>query len=146
MKIILLKDVKGVGKRYEEKELAEGYALNFLIPKKFAVVASSAAANQIKNLKENEAKHKQTENQKLDEEIHRLANSEIKIELKTNEQNHLFAALTKSKIIEILQQKGFNISETAVEIEHSIKEAGDHNITLKAGDKLTHFTLSIVSK
>ncbi len=143
MKVILLKDVKGVGRRYEEKEVSEGYAINFLIPKKFAVPRTGAEASRIKNLKENEEKHKNSEHKKLETEVQKLANTDINLSLKANEKGHLFAKLTKDKIVQILKEKGFDLPEESIDLERSIQEVGTHSIQIKKGGKLTHFNLVI---
>src|SRR4051812_33297726 len=108
MKVIMLKDVKGIGKRFEEKVVGDGYAANFLLPKKLAVAATGAAAAQIKNLKENESKHKEAEDKHLSAEVQKLANTTVNIKANANEKQHLFAALTEEKISGILKEKGIN--------------------------------------
>src|SRR3954468_14704624 len=106
MKVILLRDIKGIGKRYEEKNVADGFALNKLIPQKLAVPATGAAAEQIKNLKESDKKHHEAEDRKLSEEVHKIAGTTITISREANEKGHLFAALTREKISNILRDKG----------------------------------------
>lgn len=73
MKIILLKDIKGVGKRFEEKEVSDGYALNFLLPKNFAIVADKAGIAKAKQLKEqSEAKRAIEEKEIKEKEAKRI--------------------------------------------------------------------------
>jgi len=73
MKIILLKDVKGVGKRFEEKNISDGYAMNFLIPKKFAVPLTGQSEAMIKQLKEqSEAKKAVLEKELSEKEAKRM--------------------------------------------------------------------------
>ncbi|HEY4528205.1 MAG TPA: 50S ribosomal protein L9 [Candidatus Paceibacterota bacterium] len=69
MKIILLKDVKGVGKIFEEKEVSDGYALNFLIPKNLAVPVSPTSLNMIKQMKEQGEKSKTEEEKEVNEKL-----------------------------------------------------------------------------
>src|SRR5882724_6255490 len=108
MKIILLKDVKGVGRRFEEKNVSDGYAMNSLIPKKLAVLASDAG--QIKTLKENEEKGRAGESKKIEESLDKISGIEINLTLKANEKNHLFASLSAIKLSEILKkEKGIEI-------------------------------------
>lgn len=145
MKVILLKDIKGVGRRYEEKVVGDGYALNFLLPKKFAVPAIGAAASQIKNLKENDAKHHEAELRKIEAEVHKLSNTTIEVKEKANEKNHLFAALTQEKISDLLKERGINLPPDCIALEHGIKEVGTHSIPVKIGSKETRFTL-VISK
>jgi large subunit ribosomal protein L9 len=143
MKVILLRDVKGLGRMYEEKNVADGYAGNFLIPKRLAVAASGAAAAQIKNVKENDTKHREAEEQHLSEEIQKIAGKDISIKEKVNEKGHLFRKLTREKISEILKSRGHNIPDDLIILEEPIKEAGTHVIRIKVGDKEAHFNLVI---
>ena len=68
MKVILLKDVKGVGKRFEEKSVS-GYAMNFLIPKKLAVPVSPASLNIVKQMKERSEKKRMEEEKEKNEKL-----------------------------------------------------------------------------
>ena len=69
MKVILLKDVKGVGKRFEEKSVSDGYAMNFLIPKKLAVPVSPASLNIVKQMKERSEKKRMEEEKEKNEKL-----------------------------------------------------------------------------
>jgi large subunit ribosomal protein L9 len=146
MKVILLKDIKGVGKRFEEKSVSDGYALNMLIPKKMAVPATGASAGQIKNLKESADKHKEADVKKLEAEVAKLSETEVKIALKANEKNHLFATLTAEKISELLREKGVQISSGNIVLEKPIKETGSFSVPVSIGGKLAHFTLVVEPK
>lgn len=147
MKVIFLKDVKNIGRKYEEKNVADGYALNFLIPKKLAVPATGAVAGQIKSLKENEAKHKEAEFSKLEKEVGKLTSTEVVIEAKANEKNHLFAALTREKLAEILEKEhGVKIHSGMINLDHPIKELGTFDIPVQIGDKETGFKLMVKGK
>lgn len=143
MKVILLKDIKGVGKRYEEKVVSDGYAENFLLPKKLAVSATGGAAAQIKNLKQNDTAHKEAEQKKLEGEIQKLLSTSIEVVAKANEKNHLFAALTADKISKLLSDKGITVPADCILVENGIKEAGTHMVKVKFGAKETNFTLII---
>jgi large subunit ribosomal protein L9 len=146
MKVILLRDVKGVGKRYEEKNVGDGYAANFLLPKKLAVPATGAAAGQIKNMKESDAKHKEAELHKLEEEVRKLASTTINIKEKANEKNHLFAAITAEKLSLLLKEKGISVPADCIVLESPIKELGTREVPIDIKGKRTHFTLVIEPK
>ncbi|MEK7194491.1 MAG: 50S ribosomal protein L9 [Patescibacteria group bacterium] len=143
MKVILLKDVKGLGKRYEEKNVSEGYASNFLVPKKLAVSATGSAGAQMKNLKENEFQNQEARSRHLEVEIHKLSNTTITVKMKINEKNHLFASLTREKISELLKERDIDVPADCINLKQSIKEAGVHSISVKIGYKETHFNLNI---
>ena len=143
MKVILLKDVKGVGKRFEEKNVSDGYAINFLIPRKLAVAALSSGAGQIKSIKESEEKNKAVSLEKMNENIGKLSGTEIKVLLKANDKGHLFASLNKEKIGELLKEKGLEIDSRNIDIEEPIKETGTFSVPVSIGGKTTHFTLVV---
>ena len=67
MKVILLKDIKGVGKKFEEKEVSDGYAGNFLLPKNFVLVSDKACIAKVKQLKEQSEVKKAAEEQEINE-------------------------------------------------------------------------------
>ncbi|MBX4199959.1 50S ribosomal protein L9 [Candidatus Parcubacteria bacterium] len=146
MKIILLRDIKGVGKKYEEKQVSDGYAINSLLPKKLAVPATGAVAGQIKSLKENESRHEEALVKKLHEEVYKLTGKEIKIVEKANEKNHLFRALSRDKIAELLKKENINIPEEFIVLENPIRDLGTFTIPIKIDGKETHFKLIVESK
>lgn len=144
MKVILLKDVKGIGRRYEEKEVSSGHAINFLIPQKLAVPSESSAALQAKAQREQEEKSKQSRNEVLSQEVSKIASSEIKVTLKANDKGHLFASLNAEKLSEILKsEKGISIDPSCILIKSPIKETGPHTIGVRIGQKETHFNLIV---
>lgn len=69
MKVILLKDIKGVGKKFEEKEVSDGYATNFLIPKKFVASVHPTSLNMIKQMKEQGEKIRTEKEKEIDEKL-----------------------------------------------------------------------------
>lgn len=143
MKVIFLKDVKGAGRRYEEKEVSEGYAINFLLPQKLAVPATGAAAGQIKTLKEGEQRREEAKVSKLQAEVHKLANTTISIKAKANDKNHLFFGLNAAKLTELLKTRGIDVPADCILLDSPIKELGTREIPIEVSGKRTHFTLVI---
>ncbi len=146
MKVVLIKDVKGVGRMHEEKEVSEGYAINFLIPRKLAVPATGAVASEVKNLKQMNQKHKEAELKKLEAEVHKLTEKSVTFRAKVNEKAHLFFALDNKKVSEILNNEGVHIPSELILLENKIKEVGTHKIEVKVGEKHTHFNLEVVAE
>jgi large subunit ribosomal protein L9 len=142
MKVIFLKDVKGAGRLYEEKEVSDGYAQNFLFPKKLAVPATGAAANQIKNLKEGHKKHHEAESKKLHEHMEKLHDTTLTVQANANEKNHLFAALTAQKLSDLLRKEGIEVPADCIKTE-AIKETGTFRVPVSVDGKQTHFTLVV---
>jgi large subunit ribosomal protein L9 len=144
MKVIFLKDVKGVGKRWEEKTVADGYAINKLIPQKLAIAATASTAAQIKSMKEQEEKGKVQKSEKVNEEMHKLSGIELKVKVKANEKGHLFQKLTAEKISSMLKkEKGIDVNFAYMNLFEGIQDLGSFEIPVKVGEKLTHFTLTV---
>ncbi len=141
MKVILLRDIKGVGKRYEEKNVSDGYALNQLIPKKLAVPASNAGT--VKTLIENKLAHDSAEQKKLEETVQKLLNTEIKLDLKANEKGSLFASINAQKLSEILKGQGIELSADLIALDVPIKQTGTFEVPVRVGEKLVKFTLVV---
>ena len=147
MKIILLKDIKGVGRRFDEKNVSDGHALNFLIPNKMAVSATANTAAQIKQLKDRENQKIEGYNKKLQDNLTKLKGLELVIKTNANEKNHLFAALTKEKISEsLLKEKGIEVPAEFIILENPIKELGAFEIFVKAENIQQMFVLNVVAK
>ena len=130
MKVILIKDVKSLGGAGDVKEVADGYARNFLIPKEYAEIATKTAmkkAEKIKIEKEIEAK----EDLKSVEEIaKKLESVSIIIKAKADDSGKLYAAIKPKEISKALNDKGFKINEDKIVIEEPIKEIGDYEVMM----------------
>ena len=143
MKVILLKDIKGVGKRFEEKSVSDGYAGNFLLPMKLALPLTATTAGQIKMLKENEERQRSQNAEEVTENLGKLSGLEIKYSAKVNDKGHLFASLTKDKISKILKGEGITVDPEHIVLEHPIKETGEHSIVVKVGETEKSFNLLV---
>jgi len=86
MKVILLIDVKGVGKKFEEKNVSDGYAMNFLIPKNIALMSDKAGVAKVKQLKEQSDATKTIETQKLNEKLTKRQEKTLELEKFRREQ------------------------------------------------------------
>ncbi len=87
MKIILLKDIKGVGKRFEEKNVSDGYALNFLLPKNMALLADKVGVAKVAELKKHSESKKAIETEKIDEKVNKRLEKSLELE-KFREEQH----------------------------------------------------------
>ncbi len=134
MKVLFLKDVKGVGRAHEIKEIADGYARNFLLPKGMAQIATPALIQKL----EHEKNLKQTEKEIQDalhvKTLEDLSGKEITIRRQVNSAGGLFAALHTSDIRDAIKAAhGVSIPETDIHIKEPIQHTGEFEIRL--GDK-----------
>lgn len=134
MKVILLKDVARLGRKLEVKEVPDGHALNFLIPRGLAERATSAAVTRL----EKQAAHAAADRAEADAQfaamLKKLAEETITLAAEANEQGHLFRGLHADDIVKALAAKGFVVREDQVLIEAPLKELGEHTVKLSAGD------------
>lgn len=138
MKVILLKDVKGTGKKGEVKEVSDGYARNFLIKKGVAVEASQA------NMKELDEKEKSKERKALIEYEEavllgkQMEEINIKIEVKAGEGGRLFGSITSKEIAEQLKkQKNLDIDKRKILMDEPIRTLGSTFVEIKLHQKVT---------
>ncbi|MDP1689764.1 MAG: 50S ribosomal protein L9 [bacterium] len=144
MKVILIRDVRGVGRAHEEIVVADGYALNFLIPKKLAIAATEVAK------KEAELRRKQVtgrgvlDTALLAQNIAFLAEAHIVIKMKANEKGHLYDAVGVSEISAAAKgQVHIDLPEDVIKLEKPIKELGIFDVPVSAGEVFGKFSITI---
>ena len=144
MKVILTKDVPKLGRKFEVKNVSSGYAQNLLIPKGLAIVATEQA------LKKAELDRKAMEGERkvmqdlIVKNIKDLDGVTVSCTAKANDKGHLFAGLHKEAVAEeIFKQTQLQIDPNFIQLEHPLKEVGEHEITVKEGDVSATFKLII---
>jgi large subunit ribosomal protein L9 len=131
MKVILLKDIENLGKKYEIKEVSAGYARNYLIPKKLAKVANEKNLKWLEKQKEKEEKKAEEELKKIQEAASAIDGQEIIIQVKVGEDGQLYESITAQKIYEKLKELGFEIKRKQILLESPIKELGEFPVKIK---------------
>ena len=136
MKIILLKDVAKLGKKYDVKNVSDGYATNLLIPQKSAIAATRDALKRLQTeIARSEGERKVREDL-LVKNIEGLQSATITIKGKANDKGHLFAGIHKEEIVRVIEsQTRLQIDPTFIELEHPIKEVGEHMLNVKGAGK-----------
>lgn len=144
MKIIMLKDMGGVGQRGAVVEVKDGYALNFLIPHGAAeqATADKIKAHEAHQKGELESREKQAATLKA--AVESLNGARIVLKARATEKGGLFKSITASDIAQaIADQKNVRIPDEAIELPKPIKELGEHLITIQAAETAAHITLSV---
>lgn len=145
MKIILLKDIKKIGKKYEIKEVADGYALNSLIPSMAAVPATPSFIKGIEAKMKKETLLKEDFKKAFEYAVSKLPDGKLHLSGKVNEKRHLFAGIHEDQIIDgFKKETGVVLSLEHFNLDKPIKEIGEHTIELKMdGEK---YKLNILIK
>ena len=131
MKVILLQDVKGTGKKDEIIEVSDGFARNCLFKKKLAVEATSTEINAINNKKKAETYHKQEEIKAWMEVANKLRNKEVTCKIKCGENGKVFGSVNSKEIADELNALGFNIDKKQILLKNPIKSVGICEVELK---------------
>lgn len=132
MKVILTQDVKGVGKKDQILEVNDGYARNFLIPKKIGVQASTANLALLKS-KQDSRDFKRQEDKKEAEQIkEKLEKIRLDIKVKSGENGKIFGGVTSKEISDVLKDKySINIDKKKIELKETIKTVGITTVDIK---------------
>ena len=132
MKVILTKDVQGTGKAGEVKDVADGYARNFLLPRKLAIPATGSALRSVEQRKASEAKRASTEEQAARALADRLTAAPVVLTAKVGDQGRLYGSITSADIAEQLSaQLGQPIDRRKIELENPIRQLGSHEVTIR---------------
>lgn len=147
MKIILLKDVKSVGKKHEVKTVADGFALNSLIPQGVAEVATPKSLARLEIAKKSEEVEKKVQADLIAKNIKALHDIEIEVEVPANEKGHLFAGLHAVDIAPLVKEKTrIDVLPEFIQLDKPVKEVGSHKIDIKVQGKSATFTLVVKAK
>ncbi len=131
MKVVLLQDVKGHGKKGELCNVSDGYARNFLFPKKLAVEADNAALNELKNRESAAAHHKQEEINKANDTAKKLNGKTVTLKAKAGQNGRLFGSVTSKEIAaEIKNSLGIEIDRKKMSVA-DIKNFGEYSAEIK---------------
>ena len=146
MKVILLEDVKSVGKKGELVNTSDGYAKNFLFPKKLAVEATKSNLNDFELKQKAEAKRKKEEFEQAQATAKELENKTVTVKVKTGENGKLFGSVTNKEVAEeIVKQTGMQIDKKKVSIGDPIKMVGERTAVIKLHPKVSaEITIKIV--
>ncbi len=138
MKVIFLKDVKGTAKKGEMKEVSDGYARNFLIPKGVAKEATASSINDLKQQKNAEALRKQKEEQDAKDLAERLKDITVIIYSKAGDGGKLFGSITSKDIAERLEKEyKIEIDKRKILLDDHIKMLGSHTVPVKLHQNVT---------
>ena len=131
MKVILLKDVKGLGKARDIKEVSDGYARNCLIKQGLAEEATAVKVNSLNIKKGAEEYHRQEEIKALKEQAKNLNGKEVSVKIKCGENGRIFGSVTTKEIADAINELGFNVDKKKISLKDTIKNLGTYTVEVK---------------
>ncbi len=146
MKIILLQDAKNLGRKGDIKDVAEGYARNFLFPKKLAEPATVEAIKNIEAQKSQEKAEKKARTEVLKALADKLKNKKFTLKAK-EKQGKLFGSIAAKDIVEILKIENLSVSEKNIIMNEAIKKTGEYNIEISLSPEIrTNIRLEVAGE
>jgi len=131
MRVILLQDIENLGKKYEVKDVKDGYARNFLIPKGLAKIATKEALKWSEEQKETEEKRAGEELREIQKLASEIDGVEVIIPVKVGEEQQLFEKINTQKISDKLKELGFKVKKSQIDLAEPLGELGEFPIKVK---------------
>ena len=146
MKVILLEDIDKVGKKYDVKEIKDGYARNFLIPKNLVKIANTKNMKWLGQQKQTKAAIAEEDLKKVETRASAIDGQEIIISVKVGDKGQLFESITAQKISEKIKELGIAVNADQIVLDEPIKELGEFPIKVKFEHNLEAEIKIIVSE
>lgn len=145
MKVIFIKDVPKYGKKYEIKNVSDGFAMNMLLPRGEAVIATDSAIKKIELMKKQETAEKEIQDELFKKDIQKLLDSKVALSAKANEKGHLFAGIDSKTLVDMLNREyRTNISKESICMAKPIKSTGISVVSFVSGSMKKDIEIEIV--
>ena len=132
MKVILLQDIKGTGKKDQILEISDGYARNFLLPRKLAREATAEALNSVERSKSADRHREEVKRQEAEKLARDLKGKVVQLSVRGGENGKIYGSVTNDQIAKAMsEQLGIEVDKRKIDVEEPIKNAGQAFITLK---------------
>jgi large subunit ribosomal protein L9 len=139
MEIILRERVEKLGTKGDVVNVSDGYARNFLLPKKLAVLATPANMKQIEQEKAAAVRREAKEKQEVEALARQLSQVSIQVSRKVGENEVLYGSVTSMDIAELLEAKGFTVDRRKIDLQETLKSLGQHDVPIKLHREVTAF-------
>lgn len=138
MKVILLEDVKALGKKGEIVNVSDGYARNCILPKKLGLEATSKNLNDLKLKKANEEKIAQAQLEEAQVLAKKIEAGKVELAIKVGEGGRAFGSVSSKEIAAaVKEQMGYDIDKKKIQLKDAIKALGTHTVPVKLHSKVT---------
>jgi large subunit ribosomal protein L9 len=146
MQIILQEDVEKLGHRGQVVEVAEGYARNYLLPRKLALPVSAGNLKQLEQIKRSLAKREATEREGAQKQAGLLGTLVVEFARKAGENDQMFGSVTAADIAESLAAQGYSVDKRKIQLEQPIKTLGEYDVPAKLHREVTASIKVVVKK
>ncbi|HZS33581.1 MAG TPA: 50S ribosomal protein L9 [Methylomirabilota bacterium] len=144
MKVILMADVPALGRRGETREVANGYARNYLLPKKFAVPATPANLKNLEHLKRQRDREEQRAEEAARAAAARVEGLTLSVVARASEDGRLYGSVAAQDVVEFLERHQIPVEKRRVLLEEPIKALGEYKVPVRLhGDITASLTVSV---
>ncbi len=144
MKVILLKDVPRIGRKYEVKDVPDGHAFNMLLPRKLAERATPEALRRLETLRSKHATEIAESDAAFKAALDKAKDAGATVSADANEEGHLYRAIHADDIVKAFSEKGIELDERSIVIDTPIKHIGVHAVKLSQGGREGEVTFEVV--
>ena len=131
MEIILLEDVEGVGNRGDKVKVADGYARNFMLPRKLAIAAGGAGAKVFAEVERRRARRDQKARREAEDAAKKYTDIAVHIAMEVGEEDRLFGSVTSADIATQLKEQGIEVDKRKIVLEEPLKQLGVYHVPIK---------------
>jgi large subunit ribosomal protein L9 len=147
MQVLLMQNVPGIGNAGEVKKVADGYARNFLLPRKLAVVATDGAVKQSDAIKQAVVRREAKTRAEAEELAKLIEKVTLTFQAKAGEGDRLFGSITSADIADALaREKGITVDKRKIELPTPLKQLGNHSVAIKLHPEVTASVMVVVER
>jgi large subunit ribosomal protein L9 len=131
MEVILLEDVKGVGNRGDKVRVSDGYARNFMLPRKLAIAAGGSGAKVFAEVERRRARRDQKARREAESAAKKYADVAVHIAMEVGEEDRLFGSVTSADIADQLKEQGIEVDKRKIVLEEPLNQLGVYQVPIK---------------
>jgi large subunit ribosomal protein L9 len=147
MKVILMTDVPALGHRGETRDVANGYARNFLLPRKLAVEATAANLKNVEHLKRQRAKEDHRALEAAKATAARVEALTLSVTARASDDGRLYGSVSAQDVLEFLERNEVTVEKRRIQLDEPIKAVGDYQVPIRLlGDVTASLTVSVAAE
>ena len=144
MKVILKEDVQNLGQQGDVVEVKSGYARNYLMPQKLAILFTKQQKKSIEEAQRVEERKLEREKDQLESVLKQVEDLSLSLKMQSEEDSKLFGSVTKLDIVKLLEENGITIDKKYVDLSSPIKTLGEHKVNIVFTKEMSvSFTLTV---